>query len=163
MLIPNMNDGYSFLGYLQDVLSKAIPGDAARPRGDAQLLAKFLPAGSLKSQIESATEGTELPQSLSFDTSSIVDLMTLVHQPTDFFSELANEFKSVSAEIKNLVMSPTPEHARALVEGFFGSNLAPLPIFGLRYSRSPRINSRSVFPSFQRSKTSSSQICRKAS
>jgi hypothetical protein len=122
--IPNTNDGYGFLGYLQDVLSSAIPVDAARLKGDAQLLAKFLPAGSLKSQIESATKGDERPQSVSFDMSSILDLLTPVHQPTDFFAELTNEFKAVNAEIRSLVMSLTPENAKKLIEGFFGSNVA---------------------------------------
>jgi hypothetical protein len=124
--IPNTNDGYGFLGYLQDALSKAIPTDASRLKGDAHLLAKFLPAGSLKSQIETATEGTELPHSLSFDTSSIVDHLTLVHSThsTEFFSKLANEFANVGEEIKSLVLSPTPENAKRLIEGFFGRDVA---------------------------------------
>src|SRR5262249_27162378 len=124
MRVPNGNDGYTFVGYLQDALSKAIPTDAARLKGDERLLVRFLPTGSLKSQIERARKGTELPQSIWFDMSPIVDLLTPVHQPTDFVSELANQFKSVGEEIKNLVMSPTPANARRLVEGFFGNNVA---------------------------------------
>jgi hypothetical protein len=124
MRVPNTNDGYSFLGYLQHTLSGAIPADAARRKGDKQLLAKFLPTGSVKSQIDNATTGKELPQSISFDTSSILDLLTLVHQPRDFVAELASQFETVSTDIKKLVVSPTPANAQALIEGFFGSNVA---------------------------------------
>jgi len=124
MRIPTANDGYAFLGYVQHTLSQAVPADAKRHKDDPSLLASFRPMGSLKNQIQQATSAKALPHSISFDPSSILDLLSLVHQPTNFFGELADCFKTINSDIQNLILSPTPEHARALIEGFFGADVA---------------------------------------
>lgn len=77
MRIPGMNDAYTFSGYVQHTPSSAAPDDAKRKKEDNKLLAKFLPQGRLKTHIGQATSEKELPQPISFDTSSMLDLLKL--------------------------------------------------------------------------------------